>query len=68
MVDHDVILFKLIMPYTVRNTDLDKLNLVKICYSGLVLDSSQLLPQLSQKMTLDSKVVKIDSKRVVSFH
>ena len=34
----------------------------KIAYSGLVLDSSQfsLLPQLPQKMTLASQVVKID--------
>ena len=36
---------------TVRITDLDKLNLVKICNGGLVLGSSQLLvlPQLPQK-------------------
>ena len=40
----------------------------KISYGGLVLGSSQflLLPQLPQIMTLASKVVKIDSKIIIS--
>ena len=50
----------------VRITDLDKftLALVEICNVGLILGSSQfpILPQLPQKMTLASQVVKIDSK------
>jgi len=39
----------------------------KIAYGGLVLGSSQLslLPKLPQKMTLASKVVKIDSKIII---
>ena len=43
---------------TLRITDLDKLNLVKLDNGGLVLGSSQflLLSQLPQKMTLTSKV------------
>ena len=47
---------------------LDEINLVKLCYSGLVLGLSQLslLPQLSQKMMFDSKVVKNDSKIIIS--
>ena len=53
---------------TVRITDLDKLNLVKIRNGVLVLGSSQylLLPQPPQKMTLNSKVSKRDSKIVIS--
>jgi len=45
---------------TVRIKYLDKLNLVKIRNGGKVLGSSQfsLLPQLPQKMTLASKVIK----------
>ena len=44
--------------------DLDKLNLIKLGYSCLVLGSSQFLimPQLPQKMMLATKVVKINSK------
>ena len=40
----------------------------KFAYGGKVLGSSQfpLLPQLPQKMTLASKVVKIDSRQVIS--
>jgi hypothetical protein len=36
----------------------------KFAYGGLILSSSQflILPQLAQKMTLKSKVVKIDPK------
>jgi len=53
---------------TVRIKDLDKLKLVKICNNGQVLGSSQfsLLPQLPQKTMLASKVVKNDSKIVIS--
>ena len=42
----------------------------KFAYGGPVLDSSQflLLPQLPQKMTLASKMVKIDSKIIISLH
>ena len=48
--------------------DLDKLNLVTFGYGGLVLGSCQflLLPQLPQKMILNSKVVKKDSKIIIS--
>ncbi len=47
--------------------DLDKLNLVELVYSGLVLGSSPflLLPKVSQKMILASKVVKIDLKIII---
>ena len=40
----------------VRNSDLDKLNLVNLGYDDLVLGSCQLLlqPQLTQKLTLAS--------------
>ena len=54
---------------TVRITDLDKLNLVKLDYGGFIIDSSQclLLPKLPQKMTLtSSKVFKYDSKIIIS--
>ena len=49
---------------TVHIMDLDKLNLVKFCYGGLILGSSlfSLLPQLPQKMTIAFKVDKIDLK------
>ena len=42
----------------------------KFAYGGPVLGSSQflLLPQLPQKMMLASKVVKIDSKIIISLH
>ena len=43
-----------------------KLNLVKLGYGGSVLGSSQFL--LPQKMTLASKVVKSDSKIIISLH
>ena len=48
--------------------DLDKLNLVKFVYGGVVLGSSKfsLLPQLSQNIMLASKVVKADSKIIIS--
>ena len=48
--------------------DLDKLNSVKFGYGGLDLGSSQylLLSQLPQKMILPSKVVKSDSKIIIS--
>ena len=51
-------------------TDLDKLDLVKFDYGGLVLGSSQfsLLAQLSQKIMLDSKVVTSDSKIIISLN
>ena len=46
--------------------DLDKLNLVKLAYGGLVLGSSKFpLLHLSQKMMLNSKVVKIDLKIII---
>ena len=53
---------------TERFTDLDKFNLVKFSYGGLVLGSGQFLqcPQLPQGMTLASKVVKSDSKIIIS--
>ncbi len=40
----------------------------KFAYGGLILSSSQFLqlPQLPQKMELASKVVKVDSKIIVS--
>ena len=46
----------------------DILNLDKLAYGGLILGSSQfsILPKLPQKMVLDSKVVKIDSKIIIS--
>ena len=49
-------------------TDLDKLKLVKLGYGSLDLGSGQflLLPQPAQKMMLDSKVVKSDSKIIIS--
>ena len=48
--------------------DLDKLNLIKLGYSCLVLGSSQFLimPQLPQKMMHASKVVKNDLKIIIS--
>ena len=45
--------------------DLDKLNLVKFAYASLVFGSSQ-FSLLSHKMTLASKVVKRDSKIIIS--
>ena len=50
-----------------RITDLDKLNFIKLGYSGLVSGSSQfsLLPLLSQKMTIASKVVQCDPKIII---
>ncbi len=41
----------------------------KFAYGGSILSSSQflLLPQLPQKMELASKVVKVDSKIIVSY-
>ena len=49
---------------TVRFKDLDKHSLVKLAYGGLVLGSKRFsqLPHMPHKMTLASKVVKIDSK------
>ena len=54
--------------YSVRIKDLDTINLVKICTGGLVLGLSKfpLLPQLPQKMMLVSKVVKSDSKIIIT--
>jgi len=42
----------------------------KIAYNGSVLGSSQftLLPQLPLKMTLDFKVIKIDTNIIISLH
>jgi len=42
----------------------------KFTYGGLVLGLSQfaLLPQLPQKTMLDLKLVKIDSKLIISLH
>jgi len=42
----------------------------KIAHGGLALGSSQflLLPQLPQKMTIASKVVKIDSEIIITLH
>ena len=55
-------------PTVVCITDLDKLNLVKICNGGLGLGSKQfpLLPQLPQKLTLASNFVKSESKTIIS--
>jgi hypothetical protein len=49
---------------------LDKLNLVIFAYSDLVLGLNKLmiLPQLHQKMTLTSKVVKRDLKISILIH
>ena len=60
---------KIVLP-AVRTRDLDKLNLVKLAYGGKVLGSSQflLLPQLPQKATLRSKLVKNDSKLIISIY
>ena len=54
--------------YRVQNVAIADLENVKIDYGGLVLGSSQflLLPQLLQKMMLASKMVKIDSKIIIS--
>jgi len=43
-------------------TDLEKFNLVKFAYGDLVSGSSQFSLQLPLKISLDSKVVKSDSK------
>ena len=53
---------------TVRIKDLDKLNLIKLAYGGLVLGLNYilLLPQLPHKIMLASKVVKRDSKIIIS--
>jgi hypothetical protein len=42
----------------------------KFAYNGSVLGSSQfaLLPQLPVKMTLDFKVIKIDTNIIISLH
>ena len=52
---------------TVCITDLNKLNLVKFAYGGLVSGSSKFLPlpQLPQKMMIASKVVKNDPKIMI---
>ena len=51
-------------------TDLDNLNLVKLCNGGLALGSSKYLPlpQVHQEMMLDLKVVKNDTKIIISMH
>jgi hypothetical protein len=56
------ILFHYTMAITICTDYLDKLNLAKLVFGGLVLYSSQvlLLHQLSQKMALASKVIKSD--------
>ena len=53
-----------------RITNLEKLSLFKLGSGGLVLGLSQflLLPLLPQKMNLSSKVVKSDSKIIISLH
>ena len=53
---------------TLLTADLDKLNLVKMRSGGLVFGSSKfpLLPKLPQKMIIALKVVKIDSKIIIS--
>ena len=53
-----------------RIKDLDKPNLIKLAYGGLILGLSwfSLLHQLPQKLLLDSKVVKSDSKIILSLH
>ena len=50
--------------------ELDRINLVKICYDGFVSGSSQvlILPQLPQNMMLTSEVVKSDSKIITLLH
>ena len=47
--------------------DLDKLNLVKLAYGGLVFSSSlfSLLAQLPQNMMIVLKVIKSDSKIII---
>ena len=53
---------------TLRIKDLYNLNLEKLAYGDLVLGSNQflLLPQQPQKMILASKVVRGDSKIIIS--
>ena len=43
---------------------------LKLCYTGLILGSSQFLPlpKVCQKMTLASKVVKSEFKLITSIH
>jgi hypothetical protein len=50
-----------------RIKDLDKLNLVKLAYSDMVLGLSQfsILPQLRIKITIASKAVKSDLKIII---
>ena len=50
--------------HAVRIKDLEKLNLIILGNRDLIVGSNQfsLLSQLPQEMTLDSKVVKSDSK------
>jgi len=50
-------------------TDLGKLNFIKFTFGGLVLGSTQFLQlhQLPLKMMHASKVVKSDSKIIISF-
>ena len=52
-----------VMLSTVHIMDLNKFNLAKLCYGGLVLGLSQF--SLPQKMMLASEVVKIDWKTII---
>jgi hypothetical protein len=55
---------------TERFKALDKLDLVKLAFGGKVLGSIpfSLLTQLSHKMMFDSRVVKSDSRIIISIH
>jgi len=63
-------------PYFVQEVDHKKYRAfrrfgqAKFAYGGLLLGSSQfsILPQLPQKMMLASKVIRIDSKIIISLH
>ena len=50
-----------------QELDVDKLNLVKLCYCGLVLGLRHFLqlPQLPQKMRFAAKVVKSNLKIII---
>jgi len=56
------------VPWSVENSNLSLTEQAKLAYGGSVLGSSQftLLPQLPLKTTLDLKVVKTDSKVIIS--
>ena len=58
----------IVISYTLCFMDLDKLTLAQLCYGGLVLGLRHILeiPKLPQKRMLTAKVVKSDSKIIIS--